>query len=44
MTNVLIGLWLLLIILIAAAFLAYYFFPAAFPVLRFALPWSRNVT
>ena len=34
MTNVLIGLWLLLIILIAAAFLAYYFFPAAFPVFR----------
>ena len=32
MTNVFIGLWLLLIILIAAAFLAYYFFPAAFPV------------
>ena len=34
MTNVLIGLWLLLIILVAAAFLAYYFFPAAFPVFR----------
>ena len=32
MVNVFIGLWLLLIILIAAAFLAYYFFPAAFPV------------
>jgi hypothetical protein len=31
MLNVLIGLGLLLIILIAAAFLAYYFFPAAFP-------------
>src|SRR5215813_9669526 len=34
MTNVLIGFWLLLITLIAAAFLAYYFFPAAFPVFR----------
>ena len=32
MGNVLIGFWLLLIVLIAAAFLAYYFFPAAFPV------------
>jgi hypothetical protein len=32
MLNVLLGLGLLLIILIAAAFLAYYFFPAAFPV------------
>ena len=32
MVNVLIGFGLLLIILIAAAFLAYYFFPAAFPV------------
>jgi len=30
MTNVLIGSWLLLIILIAAAFLTYYFYPAAF--------------
>ena len=34
MTNVLIGSWLLLIIFVAAAFLAYYFFPAAFPVFR----------
>ena len=34
MANVLIGFGLLLIILIAAAFLAYYFFPAAFPVFR----------
>src|SRR5262245_48018716 len=34
MVNVFVGLWLLLIILIAAAFLAYYFFPAAFPVFR----------
>jgi len=32
MINVLIGSWLLLIMLIAAAFLTYYFFPAAFPV------------
>jgi hypothetical protein len=32
MVNVLIGFGLLLIILIAATFLAYYFFPAAFPV------------
>jgi uncharacterized membrane protein len=32
MVNVLIGCGLLLIVLIAAAFLAYYFFPAAFPV------------
>src|SRR6476660_8941371 len=34
MVNVLIGCGLLLIMLIAAAFLAYYFFPAAFPVFR----------
>src|SRR5215470_8323709 len=34
MVNVFVGLWLLLIILIATAFLAYYFFPAAFPVFR----------
>ena len=34
MANVFIGFWLLLIMLIAAAFLAYYFFPAAFPVFR----------
>src|SRR6516162_6710062 len=34
MANVLIGFWLLLIVLIAAAFLAYYFFPVAFPVFR----------
>ena len=34
MANVLIGCGLLLIMLIAAAFLAYYFFPAAFPVFR----------
>ena len=32
MANVFIGFGLLLIVLIAAAFLAYYFFPAAFPV------------
>jgi hypothetical protein len=32
MVNVFIGFGLLLIILIAAAFLAYYFFPATFPV------------
>ena len=32
MVNVFIGFGLLLITLIAAAFLAYYFFPAAFPV------------
>src|SRR5262244_2216095 len=32
MVNEFIGFWLLLVILIAAAFLAYYFFPAAFPV------------
>jgi hypothetical protein len=32
MANMLIGCGLLLIMLIAAAFLAYYFFPAAFPV------------
>jgi hypothetical protein len=34
MANVFIGFGLLLIMLIAAAFLAYYFFPAAFPVFR----------
>ena len=34
MANVFIGFGLLLIVLIAAAFLAYYFFPAAFPVFR----------
>jgi hypothetical protein len=34
MVNVFIGFGLLLITLIAAAFLAYYFFPAAFPVFR----------
>jgi hypothetical protein len=34
MANVFIGFGLLLIALIAGAFLAYYFFPAAFPVFR----------